>query len=259
MGYYAMITGLVQVSSGTDEQISIICQNIENREAIKKSLIHPLQLTLAYYELMKRGHHNGATKLMVAISNAIEICYNIPEIIENASASFGKTCIMLDISGSMSGDCAKITSLVAAVLYKLGNTDIIRYDTSADEPRPNLRDSVFSIAKQIEMARGGTDISCAFNIISNRYYDKLVIITDHQDFGKDHYNGNKLFNGWKNINNPLANVYSVDAAAYGTSIFNNNSPQVYTYTAFDKTVVQHIVNSKLVDLVQVINETIKFD
>ena len=259
MGYYAMITGLVQVSSGTDEQIDLICRNIENKEAIKKSLIHPLQLTLAYNQVMMKGDYKGAMKLMIALSNAIELCYDIPEIVENATKDSGKTCIMLDISGSMSGKFSKIASLVSAVLLKFGNTDIIRYDTEVDEPRINPRDTVFSIASQIDMARGGTQIHKAFEYIKNRYYDKIVILTDQQDFGSDSDQGNIEFKNWTKLNNPNANVYSVDVSGYGNSVFNNNSPKVHTYTAFDKTVVGHLINAKPIDLVAVINEVIKFD
>jgi hypothetical protein len=253
MPYKALTMHLVKIANETNiEVIQKACDAIRNPEAISKSLIHPLELLVAYEQVMTRTQ---CQEIVSALSDAIELCFKLPTI--EQSKLEGNTCVMLDISGSMSGIPMQIAGLYAAILLKLGNAQLIRYDHEAFKMMVNINDSVFSIQKQISAARGSTYISEAFRLIEKTKYDRIVVITDQQDFGTDKMQGNTCFNSWKSVNNPLAHVFSVDVAGYGKSILNNNITFVHTFSGFDRNVVNQITNNRT-DLVQIINETIKF-
>lgn len=257
MPYKALTMHLVRIVNETNHDVILkACDLLTNKEAIVKSLIHPLELLVAYQEVMRRAKNQNGQFVFNALIKAIELCYNLPEIMENAKLD-GRTLVMLDISGSMTGMNLEIAGLVAVILLKLGNTDLIRYHTSAERKIVNTADSITTIFKEIAASRGGTVISSAFELIKDTKYDRVVVITDQQDFGSDSEQGNKLFNKWRAANNPLAHMFSVDVAGYGNSVFNNNSTYIHTFSGFDKNIVEQITNNKT-DIVKIIKETIKF-
>lgn len=257
----ALVMSLVRIAEGDNpETIKLACQLLNNREAIKKSLIHPLELAIAYNMVLTKTNNQ---ELLIGLGDAIELCYNIPEIVE-ASKLDGTTCIFQDVSGSMGdnyggfGNRSILCGLVCAIILKLGGATLIQYGSKAIQLNVNITDSISTIATLIQRANEGTEISCAFDLIKDNRFDRLVIITDQQDFGTDNNQGNKLFNQWRTKNNPLANVYSVDLGGYGNSVLNTGNPNVHTYSGFDANVVSHITNNKT-DLVKIINETIGDD
>jgi 60 kDa SS-A/Ro ribonucleoprotein len=254
MPYKALIMHLVKIANQTNPTvIEKACDAIRNPQAISKSLIHPLELLVAYQQIITKTQ---CQEIVLALSDAIELCYKLPTI-EQANLE-GKTCVMLDISGSMSGIPMKIGGLCAAILLKLGNAHLIRYDDKASKMMVNINDSVFSIQAQISDAQSGTNIFTAFDLIQKTSYDRIVVITDQQDFGKDNMQGNSCFTSWKAKNNPLAHIYSIDIAGYGQSIAKSSDMFVHTFCGFDRSVVEQITNNRT-DLVAIINETIKFD
>jgi hypothetical protein len=243
--YKACLMHLVKISSMSKEVQDLACELLVNPKAIKGSLVHPLEILVAYEQVLKVN----TPKILVALSKAIELCFELDYDISIP----GDVCVMLDISGSMSGMRAEIASIAAAIILKITQGTLVRYDDDAEMFNYNPMDSVFTLANSIKLARNGTEIKYAFDLIVNKSFDKIIIITDQQDFGVSRNNGNTLFNKWANQNNPEAHVYSCDVGGYSKSMLNTQDYRVHTFSAFDTNFVSQIANN-VNSLVETIEE-----
>jgi hypothetical protein len=233
LGMLATVRNLVRmVQNKVDsETVKLVVDMLTNGEAIRKSLIHPMQLDIAYEMLRAEcGSDAIGRQFQVALQKGFELA------IPNLQLS-GDTCVMVDVSGSMtSGKIfaegstykkansysvtpAKKSFLIAAVLAKATNADVILFDTSARAISYNPTLSVFDLADQIERAAGGygggTTISTAFNLITKnkKVYNQIVLLSDNAA------NGGNTAKAAGQYFSEIAKcfVYSVDLQSYGTT------------------------------------------
>jgi 60 kDa SS-A/Ro ribonucleoprotein len=211
LGYLALIRNLRNILTGADaELIKLVCEQLVNRESIKKSLVFPFQINTAY-EIVTALSTSHSRKLMAALDDAIDIaCDNVPKL-------GGESVIFLDVSGSMeSGNVAQIASIFAAVCAKAWSADVIKFSDSAAYVNYNAKDSTMSLARSFKFSSGGTNMPAAVQAM-NRKYDRILILSDMQTWIGG--NTNTTLHAYQRKFGIKPWVYSFDLAGAGTMAF----------------------------------------
>lgn len=224
----------------TDENTEILVARLTDPEEIARSKVLPFRYYSAYREF-PRCHSDNTYKISDALLTAMDLA------IENVPTVDGTTCVLVDVSGSMTWGMVSSLSavsfsdvalLLGGITYKKGMGDFF---TFASEPRHvdiSNRVPLFDMlkfAKQMGNFGGGTDLQKALDYIENKGvpYDNLVILTDSDCYGyyfgktaDKHLNGmiDKGIFGRVWINNLAGNDYSVA---------NTNHPKKKIITGFN--------------------------
>ena len=217
------------------EIIDMWCALIQNQDIIKKNLVLPIYFDLAYDIVNKEFNTiDGANK----VKDALQDGYT--KSIPNLSAIFtGKTCIVVDCSGSMgqyisdgvheperwnywsvrdigTSACQYKAGLIAATIAKATGADIIKFGNRANYFQYNQYENVFSLAHKIGTSEyGGTSPHMAFDLLtqSRRVYDRIIFISDNE---VNSYNlTSSSYKNYLRICSPY--IYAIDLAAYGTT------------------------------------------
>ena len=233
------------------ETIDTWCNLISNQELIRKGLILPIHFDLAYDVIDREfKDYDYAHQVMSALQDAYV------KSIPNLSSIFtGKTCIMVDCSGSMgmgisdgkrtigrsnswwddsirTTDCCKYKAgLIAATIAKACDVDVVKFGSRAEFFNFNKNKNVFALAKEIGTAEhGGTRPHTAWDLITsmNEKYDRVIFISDNEI---NSYNlTSDSYKNYLRICSPY--VYAIDLAAYGTTpLAGNKIAYFYGYGA----------------------------
>lgn len=189
LGYLALIRNLrniLNIKSLTKDWVkTYLVPQIVNAEAIKKSLVFPYQIYVAYKSL----DDECSMEVKMALSDAIELATsNIPKLA-------GKTLIIQDVSGSMS-ECfngnnmdltiSEVCSVYSSALYLSDNDiDVIKFGTfKADFEFPKTG-NFFELVDSLSANQGlgySTEIVPVFEYIcdNEREYDRIIIFSDMQ-------------------------------------------------------------------------------
>ena len=224
LGILAALRNIRNILSNNPEDSTItkLCKLLSNSELIKKGKIFPYQIDMAQ-EIVKSTFTNSSSReVLSALSKGYtEAIPNLKEILT------GKNLVIVDMSGSMytkvstsgftsKSTCMEKATLIAATIAKAVNADIIRFGSSANFFNYNPNTDVFSLARDMEENLGGTNLSTAFNLITNsgRKYDRIFILSDNE------INNGRTYDSYANLVYKIGTpyIYSVDMAAYGTSI-----------------------------------------
>jgi hypothetical protein len=219
MPYFALLRNLRNILQQAPEMVDLACEQLINKEAVKKSLVLPFRFITAYNEIenLSGVDNKLIRKVLRALDDAVELALsNVPEM-------DGETLVVLDGSGSMTSGNeptpSRIGSLFASVLVKTNNADMVVFDTSARYVNLNTKDSVMSLARRIEesLDGGGTDFKCIFPVL-NKKYDRIIILSDMQ--GWVGYEAPKAsFHKYQRTYDATPFVYSFDLQGYGTLQF----------------------------------------
>jgi hypothetical protein len=213
------------------------CELISNQKLIEKNLILPIYFDLAYDVVDKEFNCiDGVNKVKQALTDAYQ--KSIPNI---ASVFTGKTCIMVDCSGSMGSfisdgihapepyewwhrekyayrtdTCQYKAGLIAATIAKATGADIVKFGSRASFFDYNQYENVFTLARKIGTSDyGGTSPHTAFDLIARlgKKYDRIIFISDNE---VNSYNlTSSSYKNYLRICSPY--IYAVDLAAYGTT------------------------------------------
>jgi hypothetical protein len=218
------------------EVIDALCKLVSNGEKIRAGLIMPYQIDYAY-EVVKAEFSSTAEgrQVMNALLKGYELA--VPNL---AAALPGKTCVMVDCSGSMNTRCsvpgstddwrnrktyastaAEKAGLIAATIAKATNADVVRFGSTAHFYSYDPNESVFTLGREIGNDNmGGTSIPSAFDLIrqARRSYDRIILLSDNECNMRSSWSGNWVSGAYKNYVHDVANpyVYAVDLTAYGT-------------------------------------------
>ena len=207
---FALIRNLRNIWSTGDKAVQDrVCYLLTNPANIHRSKILPLRYATAYKELKSL---ENADKLRGALSKAAEIALdNVPEF-------DGSTALLIDVSGSMHGQPAEVASIFGAALYKKNFADVILFDNSVRHINANPADSLFTIAKAMSLCGGGTDFGCAIRALKDKFYDRVIILSDMQSWIGDGWTNScqRYFNYYRKTVNPECKLYSFDLRGYGT-------------------------------------------
>lgn len=231
------------LKSPKDEIIDMLCNLVSNATLIREGLVMPYQIDLAYEAiLINRGSEN-TRKLIKALETGLELA--TPNL---ATLLKGRNLVIIDCSGSMHrciydvrtkrgshSSCLDKASLIAAMIAKSTNADIIRFGSRASYYNYNVNDSVFTIARGMRSDMGCTHLASAFNLIREQKekYDRIFILSD---FECNVGNQAKAYADYiREVTSPY--IYSVDLASYGTGALKNkgkvNYYYGYSYAMFD--------------------------
>ena len=219
------------LKSPRKEVVDALCKLVSNGEAIRNGKIMPYQIDYAY-EVVKKEFSNSADgrRVMEALLKGYE--YAVPNL---ADALPGRTCVMVDCSGSMNTYCtqagqrsniatsaAEKAGLIAATIAKATNADVVRFGSHAEFYSYDPNESVFSLGRKIGHDNmGGTSIPSAFELIRNakRQYDRIILLSDNECNARSYWSGDWVSGAYKKYVHDVANpyVYAVDLAAYGTT------------------------------------------
>lgn len=230
-----------------DEVIDMWCKLIDNKENLRRSLILPINLDLPYtimdYEF---PHSPYKAKVQKALLSGYE--KSLPNL---ATAMPGKTCIMIDCSGSMGwtecsidghhaktfwnsnslnyrATCSYKAGLIAATFAKATGADVIKFGTMAQKFAYDANKNVFDLAKDFGTSEyGGTSPETAYRLITNNHvkYDRIIFISDNEN------NGELASHAYKNYVSKVCSpyVYGIDLACYGTTPIKNDGKVSYYY------------------------------
>lgn len=215
LGYLALLRNLRNILENCkDDVVDLAIKQLTNKEKIKKSLVFPFQFTTAYKQIEDVDVDGAkAGDMLTAISDACEIS------LENVPVLEGKTLVALDCSGSMSGRPSEIASLFAAVLKKVNgsNCDLLSFSDDAQYEKLNTKDTVITIANNMNFRSGGTDFNKIFEV-ANKPYDRIIILSDMQSW-VGYNTPAKYFNVYKAKYDCSPKVISFDLAGLGTLAF----------------------------------------
>jgi 60 kDa SS-A/Ro ribonucleoprotein len=227
LGYFALLRNLRNIITQAPNAVELACTLLTDDKLIKNSRVMPFRFDTAYDEISKLGSSTEVRKVLVAISNALEISVvNVPKL--------DNLLVVIDVSGSMGGRPSQIASLFGAVLAKANNCDVMTFSNYAQYVAYNPLDSVMSIRSSFRFSGGGTNFRDIFNK-TNKSYDNVVILSDMQGWiGST--TPTREFNDYKGKFSCNPHVYSWDLAGYGT--LQLPEKQVYCLAGFSDKVFQ---------------------
>jgi 60 kDa SS-A/Ro ribonucleoprotein len=223
LGYFALLRNLRNILQTAPYLVSDLAEMLVNETAIRKSLVLPFRFLTALEALQSAGLQD-AGKLMTALSRAVDLS------LRNVPRFAGKTLVVVDTSGSMSGRPIKIASLFAATLLKSNDADLMQFSDKANYLSMNAADSTLTLAQAIEQKAmgGGTNFHSIF-ATAKRAYDRVIILSDMQGW-IGHYTPKVAYDAWKQRTKANPKVYSFDLAGYGSLQFPES--QVYCLAGF---------------------------
>ena len=221
--------------------IEAVCALVSDAKKIREGKVMPYQIDYAYEVVkMEFGSTYEGRNVMRALLTGYE--YSVPNL---ASVMPGKTCVMVDCSGSMHTYCnngnqrttiqstaSEKAGLIAATIAKATNADIIRFGSHAEFYAYDPNNSVFDLGRKIGKDNmGGTCIAAAFDLIRSRKraYDRIILLSDNECNARSYWSGDWVSGAYKNYVHDVANpyVYAVDLAAYGTVPVSGNKVSYY--------------------------------
>ena len=183
LGYMAMVKNICNIlenCSDVKECVEFICNRLLNKNQIKNSKILPFRFYDAFKSLIKLNiDHFHIIQIRKTLVKAMTLSS------ENLNLK-GKTALLLDESGSMSGrpfDYGK--SLCASLMNE--NTLIYLW---ADKCRLVDNTEPYSFISNVECHGGGTYIEDPLKkLIQNQtFVDNIIIFTDMQLYSDSYYN-----------------------------------------------------------------------
>lgn len=221
------------------------CKLITTDGLIRKSLVLPMQIDLAYETVMREFvNADYSPKVQQALLDAYEM--SIPNL---TSVLSGKTCVIVDCSGSMrcavnvgynrnnwcnytrreTESCSYKAGLIAATICKATKADVIKFGSDAKYFGYNKNANVFALAKQIGTNDyGATYPYRAFELMRSmrKSYDRIIFISDNE---VNSYNltSDSYRRYIHDVCSPY--IYAIDLAAYGTTPISNDNKVQYYY------------------------------
>lgn len=235
LGYMALVRNLRNILTHAPQVVDLVCEQLVNEQAIKKSLMFPFRFLTAI-DVVKTLNTDGTQKVMRALNRAIDLSLpNVPQF-------EGRTLVVLDESGSMTtavagtNTAARIGSVFAATLLKaLGDrADLMTFSDNARYQRPNVDDSTLTIAESIVFSSGGTNFHAIFPA-AKAFYDRVIILSDMQGW----IGGNaptREFADYTRKWGKRPRIFSFDLAGHGTMQF--PEPEVYCLAGFSDKVFE---------------------
>lgn len=238
------------------DMIDMWCKLITDGDKVRKALILPAHFDLAYEVVMDEF---AKATYSPQVQQALQDGYQnaIPNLKE---ALPGKTCVVVDCSGSMhagvsingkrlSGSgywgystsdanyhttCSYKAGLIAATIAKATGADVIRFGSSAQWYKYSKISNVFALANEIGTANlGGTNLATAFDLLTRekKVYDRIIVVSDNE------INGRVTSTSYAKYIHDVCSpyVYACDMAAYGTTPLKNDGKVNYYFgygTAF---------------------------
>jgi uncharacterized protein with von Willebrand factor type A (vWA) domain len=239
LGYLALLRNLrniVEVAS--DEVFVKSMEMLVDEKRVRKSLVFPHQIDLAFEVLMLEDSNKvpqaRRVRLLTALSNAYEL--SVPNLTD--LFTYGRTAVVIDTSGSMTSPVAmgksrinaravEKAALIGATLAKGIGADMYHFSSACSQLSYNPLDTVNTIKNSIvnRAYGGGTEFDTIFRTLNGKY-DRVFVISDMQ--GADSILTRSSYQSYINkYGQPY--VYSVDLCGYGNTMFKQNQKLINLY------------------------------
>jgi len=237
LGYLALLRNLRNiVTVASDEVFSKALEMLVDEKRVRKSLVFPHQIDIAFEVLMTEDKvpQVRRTRLLTAVNKAYELA--IPNLTD--LFTYGRTAVVIDTSGSMTSPVAmgksRINSravekaaLIGVTLAKGIGADMYHFSTSCSQLTYNPVDSVNTI-KNFVVNRsfgGGTNFESIFRTLNGKY-DRVFVISDMQ--GSDSLLAGSTYQSYVRAHGQPY-VYSIDLCGYGNTMFKQNQKLINLY------------------------------
>ncbi len=229
------IRAIMNNSSVRGATVKQLCSLLSDGVAIRKGLIMPYQIDTAYEVV--RNEVNSSIEQREILSALLK---GYEAAVPNLKAALpGRTCVLLDCSGSMHTRCmtgsrsyinasaCEKAGLLAATIAKATNADIIRFGSRAEFAQYDPNKNVFDLGNELSHCNmGGTSIAMAFNKINGKVYDRIILLSDNE---ANTGNTSLAYKNYLRSVNVSPYVYCIDLASYGTTPLKNDGKINYYY------------------------------
>ena len=250
LGYLALIRNLRNIIEAIHEAINprvqsdwidqILCPQITNRDAIRKSLIFPYQIYSAY----KQIYRNIPITVRAALQDAFIIAT------ENTPILDGDSVIMLDVSGSMDSTMSarsvvtikEVGACYAASLFiRNPKTTFIKFGTYAEKLKYYSFAEPFTLIDQMTDNGDlgyGTQVDQAFQELREPV-DRIFLISDQQNMAPLHtpfyYHSEDGITSYKDYCHQYGptHIFSFDLGNYKTQYEDPNNEYVHLLTSLN--------------------------
>jgi len=190
------------------------------------------------------------SKFAKALDKAYELAIpNLTELFTN-----GRTAVVIDTSGSMSGGSCKSgdksinksplekAALIGATLSKGINADLYQFSTTCEGIKFNPNDSVNTIKTKCIKESGrvghGTNFDEIFKTLNRSgQYDRIFIISDLQ--GGDRIIGHSNYKSYVQKNGQPY-IYTIDLQGYGTTMFKPNTNKLIQLFGYGADIYEYV-------------------
>jgi 60 kDa SS-A/Ro ribonucleoprotein len=214
LGYLAMLRNLRNIIEQAPEAIDRVLVRLRDAEQVKRSRIFPFQFLAAFDALESVPPSKVLNLVLNALVDAVDLALgNVPVLA-------GSTLVVVDKSGSMSGQPIKIAALFAATLLRsCEDADLMFFADRAVYTKVLKKSPVMVIGTGIVNADfgGGTNFHVIFDS-ATRKYDRVVILSDMQGWMGDD-TPNSTLHRYKQRTSSDPFVYAFDLQGHGTSQF----------------------------------------
>ena len=246
MGYLALLRNLRNILDCNFATVSWIekylVPQLTNEYKIKKSLVFPYQIYLAYKNLVA-PHYS----VVAALDKAFRISTsNVPNL-------DGDNLIILDVSGSMNSYVSFQSSVTikelgavyaAMILFANPKTDFIKFASKFKKCSYKTNTNVFAV---IDMMQREDNLGCGTSIIPvldslDKSYDRMFLISDMQvmdGYGYGYGYGGRIPASYVNQymqKSGKTHIYSFDLGNYKSQIMNPNAKNLTLLTTLNETV-----------------------
>lgn len=211
IGYFALLRNLRNIINQAPEMVTEACSLLQDEKMIKSSRVLPFRFKTAHDEIFNLPSSKQTREVISALDSALGIS------VSNVPKFDGETLVVIDVSGSMRGKPADISSLFGAILAKSNMCDVMTFDNFARYVNYNPNDSVLTIKNSFQFSGGGTNFHDIFNK-ANKKYDRVIILSDMQGW-MGHYSPSAEFAKYKVKYGANPYVYSWDLNGLGTLQF----------------------------------------
>ena len=229
------IRAIMNNSNAKSDTVKNLCNLLSDGNKIRNGLIMPYQIDTAY-EIVRNEVNSSSEQrdILKALLNGYEAA--VPNL---KAALPGKTCVLLDCSGSMHTRCmtgsrsyinataCEKAGLLAATIAKATNADIVRFGSRAEFAQYDPNMNVFKLGNKLSNSNmRGTSIEMAFNKINGKQYDRIILLSDNE---ANHGSTSRAYKNYLRSVNVSPYVYCIDLAAYGTTPLKNDGKINYYY------------------------------
>ncbi len=237
LGILAAVRNLRNILDGDSQTvIDLVCDLVQDGGKIRDGKVMPYQLELAMTAVQESGKGTKATGRQVLDALEKGMVTALPNL---KTLLTGRTLVLVDCSGSMtyhtcspagqlSASCLDKAAVIAAMLAKGANADIILFGWNAFRLEYNPNDSLRTIAAAIRKNNlGATYMAKAFDLVTEEKskYDRIFILSDNEA------NAGNVRDSYKEYVTRVCSpyIYCVDLAAYGSRPLKNDGKVNYYY------------------------------